>query len=504
MGWLEPTQDEVAVFHPAFEAVAREALEAAGLADRLEWRHHPRTAGNSTIPDFVLQRKSDGRWLLAFELKRTREAVLSTRFQLQAKGYAETNQPSFARSAPCFFAISNLEVTLLFALKGGAPPLECRVKDGTFVSGEFASTSAPEHRAAFARHLAAVVERVAKGAAPEFDEIWPAVAGALLHRADDLPGGERLALPAEPSSPGWELVKGYFGAPRSRERVFLLRCLFAGFLRGFVAREREGANIPAIRTDRSSTALKSLAQAIDKLRAIDFEPMFDAPGGRLYAEGLPPDLEAAVFDYLKEIEAANIGQHARSRNDAVALPGMLFDRLYPAERDESGKVQTDPELAAVLATLVLHRSPGGDAPAKVLDPCSGEGALLAAAFDRLVALGVAPVDAMGRLRGVEADPLSHRLGAMRIALKDVRALGPGHCPELVWGDLFAQRELLASSDAILMNPPFKRYEKHDARPVPAALREHYEGAIRALGGPAGCSGGPTTTSGQANLFHHYV
>src|SRR3954469_21586488 len=122
MGWLEPTQDEVAVFHPEFQAVAREALDAAGLSERFEWQHHPRTAGNSTIPDFVLRRRADGRWLLAFELKRTRDAVLSTRFQIQAKGYAETNRTAFAGSAPCYFAISNMEVTLLFALNGGAPP----------------------------------------------------------------------------------------------------------------------------------------------------------------------------------------------------------------------------------------------------------------------------------------------------------------------------------------------------------------------------------------------
>lgn len=494
MGWLEPTQDEVAVFHPAFEAVAREALEHAGLAGRLEWKHHPRTAGNSTIPDFVLQRRTDGRWLLAFELKRTREAVLSTRFQLQAKGYAETNQPSFARSAPCFFAISNLEVTLLFALNGGAPPIECRLLDGAFVSGEFGRTATAEHRATFARHLAAICERVAKGGPLEFDAIWPAVAGSLLDRAEDLPASERLALPGEPRTPGWDLVKGYFGAPRPAERVFLLRCLFAAFLRGFVDRELDGAALPPIRTDKPGGALRSLAQAIDGLRAIDFEALFEAPGAELYADDLPPELGAAVLDYLKELEAQQVAHHAHSRNDAVALPGVLFDRLYPAERDESGKVQTDPELARVLATFAIV-----DPALPVLDPCSGEGSLLAAAFDRLVALGAEPRDAMARLRGVEADPLSARLGALRIALKDVRALGPGHRPALVWGDTFAHADLIGAAGTVLMNPPFKRYEKHDARPVPEALRDHYADAIRALPG-----GGPTTTSGQANLFHYYV
>jgi hypothetical protein len=83
---------EVSYYHPEFESAANEALHIAGLDSELEWVHHLRTPSNTVIPDFVLRRRSTHRWLLAFEIKRTKEAVFSTRYQIQAKGYAESNQ----------------------------------------------------------------------------------------------------------------------------------------------------------------------------------------------------------------------------------------------------------------------------------------------------------------------------------------------------------------------------------------------------------------------------
>src|SRR5690349_19821247 len=92
MPWLNYTDDEVARFHPAFQAIATEALHEAHLQNDFEWIHHARNPSNPLIPDFVLRRRVTGQWVLSVELKRTKEAVLSTRNQVQAKAYAETNQ----------------------------------------------------------------------------------------------------------------------------------------------------------------------------------------------------------------------------------------------------------------------------------------------------------------------------------------------------------------------------------------------------------------------------
>ena len=153
MGWLSSWEDEVRRFHPAFEGAANEAVRLAGHDESHEWVHHPRVTGGSVVPDFVLRRKAGGQWVLAFEIKRTRSAVYSTRFQVQAKGYAEEYGYLYAPTAPRYFALSNLEVTMLFALNDGHPPVQCRLEqpNGVFESGDFNSDPEADHGAALLR-----------------------------------------------------------------------------------------------------------------------------------------------------------------------------------------------------------------------------------------------------------------------------------------------------------------------------------------------------------------
>ncbi len=72
-------------------------------------------------------------------------------------------------------------------------------------------------------------------------------------------------------------------------------------------------------------------------------------------------------------------------------------------------------------------SPGRALPVpvgSVVDPACGTGALLRAALDRLVALGVAPAEALPRLYGVDADPVAARC-ARRPWLAHARRIDPG-------------------------------------------------------------------------------
>ena len=110
MPWLRNSDDEVTRFHTEFESASRVALEDLRLAERYVWTHHVRVQGETLIPDFVLMERTSGRWIVAFELKRTRESVYSTRFQIQAKGYADLNQDKFPLTASevfCYFKSRN-------------------------------------------------------------------------------------------------------------------------------------------------------------------------------------------------------------------------------------------------------------------------------------------------------------------------------------------------------------------------------------------------------------
>lgn len=495
MPWLNYLDDEVARFHPEFFAIANAALVALNLGGELEWAHHVRTPANPLIPDFVLRRRATGQWMLAVELKRTREAVLSTRNQVQAKAYAEANQDLYVAAAPRYFVISNLEVSLLHALNGDRPPQECRLQGGYLESGDFQTTPEETHKQKFGDHMQHVIDLVRRAQPPVFDTVWPGIMAELLARATHATGMPHAPL-REPNTPNWVIVRDYFASapPVDSARVLFLRCLMAEYLRGILLKYRHprAAEIPPTQPN-----LASVAATIAALQQIDFRTMFEAEAPALYREVAQPALRDLLTTYIETLIAPDqrVVDLATTRLDAPDLVDSLLTAIYPPEvQNESGKIRTDPELAALLVTLAMS-----GAVRTIIDPCCGDGALLSAAYDYLLMEGVGPRDALAAVRGIEADPVAVRLAEVRLALKQTATLEPEPVVALTYGDTFADPEALRAADIIVMNPPFKRYEDQNGRRVPDRLRAHYNEAIRAIDGRQA-----TTTGGQANLFHYYV
>jgi len=495
MPWLTPADDEVACFHSAFQDAAEESLRLAGLDNELEWKHHLRRPGSTIVPDFVLRKKNTRRWVLAMELKRTREAVFSTRFQIQAKAYAEVNQHEFTAGAPKYFAISNLEVTEVFALNENRPPQECRITGGLFESGEFVPGSAAVHKASFVQHLVEITNIVNTNRRPQFDMVWPGVIADWLNYTGVIPDSPSIRIP-EPTTRNWPLVRDYFAASvrEDAQRILLLRCLMAEYLRGILLRSEHAyaERLPAIQPD-----LAGIATAIAALRQIDFEAVFEDYAPDLYRHIGERTVREPLEEYVTRIVRPDgrVVDLAKTRTDAPELLESLFASVYPLPtQDEFGKVQTDPELASILAWLSIN-----DAVCSVIDPCCGDGALLSAAYDRLRSLTASHDNALQNIFGIEADALGVRLAAIRLALKEPAALTPHAAINVQRGDLFSLQQVVSRASVILMNPPFKRYEEQDLRPVPHELRQHFIDAIRQIDGvPA------VTAAGQANLFNLYV
>jgi hypothetical protein len=116
-----------------------------------------------------------------------------------------------------------------------------------------------------------------------------------------------------------------------------------------------------------------------------------------------------------------------------------------------------------------------------------------------VDLGDAENTALQSLIGIEADEISMRIASLRLALRNPKLLSPDLKLNIFLGDIFAHPDLVRKADVVLMNPPFKRYESQDQKPVPSELRKYYNSAIKAIDGkPA------TSTKGQSNLFDYYV
>ncbi|BAL01505.1 putative methyltransferase [Oscillibacter valericigenes Sjm18-20] len=499
MPWLTYDQGEVSHFHPEFKTAANEALKIAGLETQYEWIHHLHTPGNTVVPDFVLRRKNSNQWVLAFEIKRTKDAVYSTRYQMQAKSYAESNQNLYSPTSPKYFAISNLEVTMLFAINGDRPPIECRLTNGIFESGDFCRDMSEMHKQQFIDDLVVICNTVVQTNSPSFDLVWPSVLSEYNSFSTATFTDSSILYP-EPNSPNWEIIRDYFGSNITTDsmRLFFFRCLMAEYLRGILIKHGHprATSIPPLQAFPLNRIKVSVANTIDNLRLIDFNSIFEDFSSAQYRQLSDPYLTKLLEEYVCSITTPprKIVDLVLTRIDYPELLESLLDMIYPISvQDNCGKVQTDHELADILATLTID-----DHAKRIVDPCCGDGILLSAAYNRITKLGFTPIQSLSSITGIEADAIAVRIAYLRLALKEPAMLKPNPPISIFQGDMFAQLTIINNCDIVLMNPPFKRYEAQDGRPIPNEIKQYYSAAIEGIDGLAA-----KTTGNQANLFNYY-
>lgn len=489
--WLSYSDDEVRVFHPAFQAIADDLLVTMGIATQYRWEHHPASVGVPLTPDFVLVDIASNNWRLVVEIKRTRAAVNSERNQVQAKAYAEFNQLRYGEGWARYFCITNMETTLLFALNGGRPPRDCRVHGMEFDSDSFGAGTGANPQAQFTLDLRAILEHVQSTRTPTFEAVWPGIVRLMLSYLVTIPWLPIMDLNVNGIP---QVVADYFVGNQSEaaRRELLLRCLSVEYFRGILARVEHPQSS---RTAPIPSSLNQVANAIADLHRIDFAGIFENTAPRLYRT-LSADRNVAltVESYLSHVGAANVRRFARERVDALEFPDVLISEIYPMQvQNARGKVQTDPDLAALLVALTID---GPDTT--VLDPGCGDGSLLTAAYDTLRVYGLSHAAILSKLKGIDADALAVKVAAMRLVLKNPFALSVTDPSHITPGDMFFSRHVFNDVDVVLMNPPFKRYEAQDNAPIPAALREHFKTGILNLGDSL------ETDVGQANIYNLYV
>jgi len=490
VSWPTYKDGEIGVFHPAFEAAANDSLDRLGLTRSHSWEHHPASAGVGVIPDFVLVESATGRWVLVVEIKRTLEAVQSERAQIQAKGYAESNSSLFRAGAQAYFALTNLELFQLYALRNGQPPRDCLVEGQTFDFGRFSSSNPADHREKLVSGLCDIVRFSLDERNPSFATVWPSIIAKTFQHARSLPFQKSMIASAS-LLPG--VIQDYYGPnleDQARDEL-LLRCLIAEYARGVLLKHAH-PDVSALRPIGSTLA--AAANALRVLRKIDFAGVLEDSAAALYlAFESNPLIKTSIEQYLATLLSDQVAHLATIRADAPIVADLIVRESRPAAaRDMRGKARTDPELAELLAAFCIE-----SVHQTVLDPGCGEGNLLAAAYDRVRLLGASHQQTMHHLQGIDADGIAARVAGLRLALKEPRALSH-HDPAVVEiGDMFSERERVAKADVILMNPPFKRYEAQDDAALPPDLRAYMVASVERLG----CSA--VTAVGQWNTLAIY-
>jgi hypothetical protein len=438
--------------------------------------------------------KNTNRWILAVEIKRTREAVHSTRYQNQAQTYVTENSTSYDPTRPRYFAITNLERLLLFADRDGQPPRHCRLKDGEFSAGSFAQMTRDEFADALGKCLDSVLDIVLSLEEPQFDVVWPQIIEDLVSFA-----ATHTWAPSSRSgarSPHWHVVRRFFCEDENQERllVFLLRCLLIDYLRGIL--EKSGhprrASLLPVTTETLSHLPNRLAQLFERIRGVDFGQLFEEKAIEDYRTLTRNETKEILQKYVDALLRSDIYRQAKLRLDDRELIDGMLDRMHPdIDLALHGKIRTDLEVANVLATLTV-RGPADT----ILDPCCGDGILLEAAYYRLRRMGRTHQETLDVLSGFECDELLVKLAFLRLVLREPAAINPNTTIALSCENMFDQRS--TNAKVILMNPPFMRYEAINVD-VPEDLKRHYASAIRSLKHKPSIA-----TTGQQNLFTYYV
>lgn len=498
MGWLNYFNDEVKFFHPAFREIADQALVKSGLDGQLEWVHHQRTPGNKLIPDFVLREKASNRWRLAVEVKRTKQSVFSTPNQAQAKYYAEHNGDLYDPTFPKYFCITNLESSVLFALRSSHPPNECRLLDGIYeIGSSLPNLTEQQTKELFREKILEICRRVTLDRKVKFDLVWPSILSNFVSHARAIVHAPQLQ---EPETPQWEVVRDYFCQPIAVDgaRSLLLNCLMLEYIRGIMQRfEHRGSNRLIPLRDRKPNQIgPDIVNALTRMREIDFSSLFDQSVIDSYRDLEVAETRNSLKEYVRlivgEFAIADLARDRLDRNDLI--DGLITACHGEMSLEEKGKVTTDPEVASLLVNIVIDE-PG----VNVMDPCCGHGSLLEASYERLRSLGMGHDEVLGHQHGIEADPLLVQMAILRLLLKEPASINQDSRLDVSRGDMFASLDEIGNADVILMNPPFRRYEAQAANPVPPKLREYYSEAIRKLTGHRSVA-----DSGQQNLYTYYV
>src|SRR5690606_11415845 len=138
------------------------------------------------------------------------------------------------------------------------------------------------------------------------------------------------------------------------------------------------------------------------------------------------------------------------------------------------------ELSILLSTVTIENE-----NSIVIDPCSGDGALLDAAYDYLNILGLSSAvtkshnQLLNQVNGIEIDPFLAQLSTFRLVSKNLSDVNNSTNANIITGNAFANPNI-AGYDVLLMNPPFLRNDNPDA-PITTADKALMNNAITSSG-----------------------
>lgn len=380
-------------FHPVFHYVLDEVLKRRNYADLKVVRQFKTPVGPV---DLALVRKSTGKVVLPIEIKRTKSGVRGLG-RRQARDY---QQNLTASSETTFYCVSNLELTELFKNES---------QRKTTLSQKIV-LSAPQDVALESGRDDKVI--------PMLQKVIEEILDVVIER-------KQYAFVAGLSE--FEAKLRGLGGNASAWHKSLLPFCFE-YIRG----------VPAL-ASRTSGWKSALAYKSNPRRLIDlggeinFNEIFSAPGS---------DAQDFVGATLADAFTAG-GSFA----DGDDVSSMVEDILF---RPQDGIVETDADLANLLA--VLARSSAGELAADdvVADPGAGSGKFLSALI-RFAYPGIKPANVLG----IEKEQNFREALSLRLGLQFGKCVSRSNSPDVrICPVEEVPRSAFSNVKVAVVNPPF--------------------------------------------------
>ena len=483
--------DEVTGFHPVVETAIKNAITNCGYASLLELEHHPAIPNSTIIPDFAIKLKSSNRYIFVIEVKKTARDVTSQRFQNQSRSYVNDFSPYWEPNYPKYFCLTNIEELILFADRQG-PISTCILKGNPKSHTRFnpqtrdATQTSIEFQATFEQLLPIIYNRTI----PDWDNNWQPIIDAFYQNFQSI--SSSLTYNNELSN---EL-----------SLYELFRLLAFAYLKDYY-NQTSNPNQSYFRTfptdsDNLQNFKSKLSNNYNRVLQLDFNQVFsNHPNSK--DRIFPDNFSISILqDFKDTIQAlSSFSSQAVSDNP---LPEYIFNLLTSKVYDKQtlhkkGKIMSDTELSILLATVTIETP-----DTTVIDPCSGDGALLDAAYDYLNILnlsnnGVAKTHnkLLNQVSGIEYDPFLAQLATFRLVSKNLSAVDSNTTANILTGNAFTKPNS-SGFDVLLMNPPFLRNDNPDA-PITISDKALMNNAINSSG-----QSNFITLASQPNLYFYFV
>jgi len=482
--------DEVTEFHPVVETAINNAIRNCGYDTYFELEHHPSIPNSTIIPDFAIKLRATNRYIFVIEVKKTARDVSSQRYQNQSRSYVSDFLPHWEPNYPKYFCLTNIEELILFCDRQG-PISTCILKGNPYSHTRFHPTTkdATQTSIEFQATTEHILPILYNRTAPQWENNWQPIIDVFYQNFQSV--SRTLSFSKDLSD---ELSLYEF-----------FRLLAFSYLKDYynqtnIPNQGYFRNLPS-NSDNLNTFTSKLSNNYNRVLQLDFNQVFsNHPNStnRIF----PENFGATLLDYFKNTIQAlnNFGSKAVADNP---LPQYIFNLLTSKVYDKEvlhkkGKIMSDTELSILLATVTIENE-----NSIVIDPCSGDGALLDASYDFLNVLNLTNGNhkthnqLLSQIFGVELDPFLAQLATFRLISKNLSGVDNNTIANILAGNTFSNQRT-GNYDVLLMNPPFLRNDNPDA-PITIADKQLMNNAISAAG-----QTNFVTQASQPNLYFYFV